>query len=85
VPGNAWFGPAGELVAIAYLKQGNEKLAGPLLGQIARDEKSPDTLRRRARQLAGMLGVDAVDDPTTATGETEPDTAAPAAAAQPGQ
>jgi len=62
VPGNPWFGNAGELVAMAYLKQGNEKLAGPLFAQIARDEKAPDTLRRRARQLAGLLGVDAVDD-----------------------
>lgn len=62
VPGNAWFGSAGELVGIAYLKQGNDKLAGPLFAQIARDEKSPETLRRRARQMAGLLGVDAIDD-----------------------
>jgi len=83
VPGNPWFGPAGELVAMAYLKQGNDKLAGPLFAQIARDEKSPETLRRRARQLAGLLGVDAVDDPKTASGEAEPQTGdAPAAAPQ---
>ncbi len=67
-PGNPWFGSAGELVGMAYLKQGNEKLAGPLFAQIARDTKSPDTLRRRARQLAGLLGVDAVDDTKTAIG-----------------
>lgn len=69
VPGNPWFGNAGELVGIAYLKQGNEKLAGPLFAQIARDEKAPESLRRRARQLAGLLGVDAVDDPKTAQGD----------------
>lgn len=62
VPGNPWFGNAGELVGMAYLKQGNEKQAGPLFAQIARDKKAPETLRRRARQLAGLLGVDAVDD-----------------------
>jgi hypothetical protein len=78
VPGNAWFGNAAELVGIAYLKQGNEKLAGPLFAQIARDEKTPESLRRRARQLAGLLGVDAVDDPKTVVGD-EAAAAAPAA------
>lgn len=72
IPGNPWFGNAGELVAIAYLKQGKENLAGPLFAQIARDEKSPETLRRRARQLAGLLGVDAVDDPTKAAAGDAP-------------
>lgn len=62
VPGNAWFGVAGELVGTAYLKQGKEDLAGPLFAGIARDEDVPESLRARARQLAGMLGVDAVDD-----------------------
>lgn len=62
VPGNPWFGNAGELVGIAYLKQGKNNLAGPLFAQIARDEQSPETLRRRARQMAGLLGVDAIDD-----------------------
>lgn len=62
-PGSPWFASAGELLAMAYLKQGNEKLAGPLFAAIARDKEAPDTLRRRARQMAGLLGVDAVDDP----------------------
>ena len=61
VPGNAWFGVAGELVGMAYLEQGNEELAGPLFAQIARDKDAPDSLRGRARQLAGLLGVDALD------------------------
>ncbi|MEY4721400.1 MAG: hypothetical protein RIQ46_1125 [Pseudomonadota bacterium] len=69
-PGNAWFGPAGELLAIAYLKQGNEKLAGPLFAAIARDKATPETLRRRARQMAGLLGVDAIDDPEKVLQET---------------
>lgn len=62
VPGNPWFGSAGEMLAMAYLKQGKRELAGPLFAAMARDTKVPDTLRGRARQLAGLLGVDAIDD-----------------------
>lgn len=62
VPGNPWFGVAGELVGVAYLKQGKEDLAGPLFAKIAREEEVPETLRTRTRQLAGLLGVDAIDD-----------------------
>ncbi len=62
VPGNAWFGVAGELVGMAYLEQGKKDLAGPLFASIARDKEVPDTLRGRARQLAGLLGADALDD-----------------------
>lgn len=67
VPGNAWFGSAGELVGMAYLKQGKNDLAGALFAQIAKDKTVPDTLRRRTRQMAGLLGVDAVEEPGTAT------------------
>lgn len=62
VPGNPWFGSAGELVGMAYLKQGNTALAGPLFGAIAREKTVPDTLRSRARQIAGLLGNDVIDD-----------------------
>lgn len=68
VPGNAWFGSAGELVGMAYLKQGNTALAGPLFAAIARDKDAPETLRNRVRQLAGLLGVDAIDDTAKAAG-----------------
>jgi hypothetical protein len=61
-PDNAWFGSAGELLAMAYLKQGRSDLAGPLLSQIAQDDKVPVTIRTRTRQLAGLLGFDAVTD-----------------------
>jgi hypothetical protein len=61
-PGNPWFGSAGELVAMAYMKQGKEELAGPLFAAIAKDEDVPQTLRSRTRQLAGLLGYDAVTD-----------------------
>jgi len=62
VPGSPWFGVAGELVGMAYLKQDKEDLAGPLFAKIARDEDVPQSLRGRARQLAGLLGVDAIED-----------------------
>jgi hypothetical protein len=62
VPGNAWYGSAGELVALAYLEQGQEDRAGPLLAAIARSDQVPETLRARTRQLAGLLGYDAVED-----------------------
>lgn len=61
-PQSAWFGSAGEMLAFAYLAQGKEDQAGPLLVEIARAEDVPETLRSRARQLAGVLGHDPVDD-----------------------
>jgi hypothetical protein len=68
VPGNPWFASAGELVGLAYLKQGNTALAGPLFAAISRDKDAPETLRNRVRQLAGLLGVDAIDDTAKAAG-----------------
>ncbi|RXZ66688.1 tetratricopeptide repeat protein [Pelagerythrobacter rhizovicinus] len=62
VPGNPYFGSAGELVAMAYLDQGNNEEAGTLLAAIAKDETQPESLRSRARQMAGVLGVDAIED-----------------------
>ncbi len=62
VPENAYFGSAGEMVAIAYLEQGKRAEAGALLAQIAQADDVPDSLRSRARQLAGVLGVDAIED-----------------------
>lgn len=87
VPGNAWFGVAGEMVGMAYMKQGKQDLAGPLFANIARDEDVPDSLRGRARQLAGVLGVDPLEDVIGETGKdahagtagAEADDATPAA------
>lgn len=62
VPGNPWFGSAGELVAMAHLEQGNREQAGTLFAEIARAEDVPETLRARSRQMAGLLGIDAIDD-----------------------
>ncbi len=78
VPGAPFFGSAGELVGVAYLKQGHQDLAAPLFGTIARDPDVPESLRSRARQLAGALGVDAVQDITRAPADAAPAPAAPA-------
>ena len=59
VPGSPWFGSAGEMTAIAYLRQNRRDLAGRLFGQIAKAEDAPETIRQRAVQMAGLLGVDA--------------------------
>lgn len=58
---SAWFGSAGEMVAIAYLRMNRRDLAGDLFGKIARDENVPASIRQRAVEMAGVLGVDAVD------------------------
>jgi hypothetical protein len=60
-PTSPWFGSAGELVAMAYLRMNKPDLAGPLLAQIARNNDVPGTIRQRAVQMTGMLGIDAVD------------------------
>jgi hypothetical protein len=62
--GGPWFGSAGEMVAIAYMKMNKPELAGPIFQAIAKDENAPETIRARATRLAGALGVDAVAEPT---------------------
>jgi len=62
VPGNAWFGSAGELVGMAYLKMGKPDQAGPLFAAIGKNTEVPSTLRTRMRQVAGQLGYDAGSD-----------------------
>jgi hypothetical protein len=81
VPGNPWFGSAGELVAMAYLDQGRTGEAGTMFAAIAKDDKVPDTLRARARQMSGLLGVDAIEDVDEVLAEQQPG-APPAAPAQ---
>lgn len=72
VPGSPWFGSAGELVGMAYLKLGKPDQAGTLFAAIGKNEDVPNTLRTRMRQVAGQLGYEAGTD----------DIAAPAAAQQ---
>ena len=81
-PGNAWFASAGELVAMAYLKQGKKDLAGPLFASIANDEDAPKSMRSRARQMAGMLGYDAVVDVDQVLAEQPVTNSGPGASAQ---
>jgi hypothetical protein len=59
-PGHAWFGSAGELTALAYVKMGKDNLAGPIFAQIAKQEGLPQSLRSRAQQMAGAMGIDTV-------------------------
>lgn len=75
-PDNAFFGSAGEMVAMAYLDQGKRKEAGALFSQIARNDDVPQSLRSRARQMAGVLGVDAIEDVDAVLKEANADTSA---------
>ena len=69
-PGEPWFGTAGELMAMAYLKQGQRAAAARTFAQIAADPSVPQTLRSRATQISGTLGVDATAPPA-ATNQQE--------------
>ena len=62
VAGNPWFGSAGEMVAISYLKLNKPNEAAKIFAALAKDKKVPDSVRSRATQMAGSLGVDAVED-----------------------
>ncbi len=66
VPGNPWFGSAGEMVGMAYLKQGKPDLAGAMFVAVAKDKDVPQSLRTRMRQIGGQLGFDAGEDPAQA-------------------
>ena len=57
--GDPWFGSAGEMTALALIKQGKNKEAGQLFAAIAKDKTVPDSIRNRAVQISGTLGVDA--------------------------
>ena len=59
IKGNPWFGSAGEMVGISYLRKGQNDLAAAMFGAVAKDETVPETIRSRVVQLAGILGVDA--------------------------
>lgn len=59
--GAPFFGSAGELVAIAHLRLNQNREAGVIFGEIAREQSVPESLRQRAVQMAGVLGVDAIE------------------------
>jgi len=71
ISGNPWFGSAGEMVGIAYMRMNKPDLAGATFAALARDENVPDTIRSRVVQLAGVMGIDALPagaGPGTGTG-----------------
>jgi hypothetical protein len=57
-PGEPWFGSAGEMTALAMVKQGRKQEAGQLFAAIAKDQTAPEAIRGRATQLASSLGFD---------------------------
>jgi hypothetical protein len=57
--GEPWFGSAGEMTALAMIKQGKRQEAGRIFAALAKDKAVPETIRARAVQIAGSLGVDA--------------------------
>lgn len=61
-PGNAWFGAAGEMTGMAYIRMNQPDRAAPLFAAIAKDEKMEPGLRSRAGQLAAVLGADSLPD-----------------------
>ena len=72
VADNPWFGSAGEMVAIAHLRQQRPQQAAGIFAAMAKEEGLPESIRSRALQMAGALGVDAVqqaDDKAAATKE----------------
>ena len=70
VAGNPWFGTAGEMVAVAHLKANQPQRAAQIFAAIARDQSVPETTLSRAVQMAGALGVDAVQEaPAAKAGE----------------
>lgn len=84
VPGNAFFGSAGELLGMAYLDQGKNDLAGALFVQIGKDKNVPESLRSRVKQVASGLGYDAgVEIPAEAPEQSEAMPTPSAAAASP--
>jgi hypothetical protein len=85
--GGAWFGTAGELLAIAYLNNNQQDKALPLfqiLAKIPRDAKGkvivtddvPASVRGRAAQMVQMLGGKLDEPPVSETGA--PESVAPA-------
>jgi hypothetical protein len=58
-PGDPWFGSAGEMTALALIKQNKKSEAGQLFASLAKDKDVPQSIRERAIQISGSLGVDA--------------------------
>lgn len=79
--GTPWFGPAGELLAIAYLDSGQPQLARALFEAVAGHEEVSPSLRARAAQMISMLPQTEAEAAADAAAEAAANDAAPAAAA----
>lgn len=71
-PDGPWFGSAGELTALAYLKMGKRAEAAKLFANIAKADQVPESLRLRAGQMASALGATPTPEATPATGAPPP-------------
>lgn len=60
VPGNPWFGSAGEMSGIAYLNLNQPKQAGAMFVAVTKDPHVPRSIKARVAQLAGNLGFQVV-------------------------
>ena len=58
-PGSPWFGSAGELTAMAMVKQGKKNEAGRLFAAIAADRQVPERSGRGRCRLPVRLEFDA--------------------------
>ncbi len=67
--GSPWLGSAGEMVAVAYLRQNKLQQAGQTFALIAQTDSVPESVRARAVQMAGSLGVDAAPAAPTAAAQ----------------
>lgn len=54
-PDGPWFGSAGEMTAIAWLKLEQPQKAAALFDQIAKNKQVPESLRSRAVRISGAL------------------------------
>ncbi len=61
VKDNAWFGHAGEMLAIAKMKMGQKADAGKIYAALYKEDSVPETIRSRAVQQASVLGIDVSD------------------------
>ncbi|MFM7027518.1 MAG: tetratricopeptide repeat protein [Chakrabartia sp.] len=57
VKGNPWFGSAGEMVAIAYIKKQRFAEAAKLFDEISADKSVPESIRKRATDLSASLSA----------------------------
>lgn len=67
--GDPWFGTAGEMTAVAWMKLNQPQKAAAIFEQMAKDKQVPESLRARAIRISGAL--DARADTTSAASQKE--------------